>query len=53
VDDCILSGSTVLERQVEAGECNVEADDRSIEKAERGLQELLARLITLEDDDRA
>ena len=52
VDDCVAGGAAVLERQVEAGERDVEADHGSIEKAQRGLQELLAGLVTLENDDR-
>ena len=53
VHDLVVGGAAVLEREVEAGERELETDHVRIEQAERRLQQLLAGLVTFEDDDRA
>ena len=53
MDNPVVGGAAVLERQVEAGEIDLEADHVGCEHTQRGLQELLAGLVTLENNDRA
>ena len=53
VDDGVVGGAAILEREVEPGERDLEADHGRVEQAQRRLEQLLAGLVTLENDDRA
>jgi len=52
VDDAVGRGAAALERQVEARQLKVDADDVGGEDAQCLLEQLLARLVSFEDDDR-
>ena len=50
-DDLVGRGAPALEREVEALELYLHAEERRIEQPERLLEELLSGLVALEDDD--
>jgi hypothetical protein len=51
VDDSVLGGPAALQREVEADEAELEADDVGLERAHRFLEQLLPGLVALEDGD--
>ena len=53
VHDAVRGRAAVLEREVEARELELEPDHVRLQDAQRLLEQLLARLVALEDDDRA
>src|SRR5581483_12094863 len=52
VDDRVLGRAPVLEREIEARELQFDADHVGRERPQGLLEELLPRLVALEDDDR-
>ena len=52
VDDGVLRRAPLLEREVESWELELHADHARSEDAQRLLEQLLACLVTLENDDR-
>ena len=52
VDDRVLRGAAVFDREVETRELELEPDHIRRQDAQRLLEQLLARLVALEDDDR-
>jgi hypothetical protein len=53
VDDAVLRRPSALEREIEFTEGKLDADDIWLEHTQRGLEELLSRLVAAEDHDRA
>src|SRR4029077_11254584 len=51
VDDAVLRGPAALQREVEADETELDADDVGLERAHRFLEQLLPGLVALEDGD--
>ena len=49
--DLVFGGAPLLQREVEAIELDLEAEDIRVEDGERRLEQLLTGLISLEDDD--
>ena len=51
VDDSVLGGAAVLEREVVSGEVELDARHPGCENAQRLLEQLLAGLVAFEDHD--
>src|SRR5207249_3146263 len=52
VDDPVVGRAARVEREVEAGELQLEPGDPGCENAQRLFEQLLPRLVSFEDDDR-